>query len=192
MGMPVVLLVNLSLREGLCNGSQGVICGFAKYYPTGGNFQHELGRHDLVQEKEIDEFIEKNTGTRIRSWPVVAFHNGEVRTIYPYCSVIAQDNKEPYSLLMRTQIPLAPAWAMTIHKSQGMTLDRAIVDVSNPFESGQVYVGLSRVRELRGLKEILRVFFLRSRGIRKWSNFTKNGLVTWTILDSLHPNDPTG
>jgi hypothetical protein len=81
-------------------------------------------------------------------YPIVKTNSGRTILAEPEDWKIEEDEK---TLARITQIPLRLAWAITIHKSQGMSLDAAHMDLSGVFEHGQGYVALSRVRTLAGL-----------------------------------------
>ena len=81
-------------------------------------------------------------------WPIVEFENGNIVTM-KQASWEMMDGETVLASVK--QVPLRCAWAITIHKSQGMTLDRAVMDLRRTFAPGMGYVALSRVERLDGL-----------------------------------------
>lgn len=84
----------------------------------------------------------------VSTYPIIKIKDGRTLTIEPMEWVVEQEGKIKARIV---QVPLRLAWAMTIHKSQGMSMDAAAIDLSGVFEHGHGYVALSRVRTLDGL-----------------------------------------
>ncbi len=99
--------------------------------------------------------------------------------------VINQDTKELDEDVVGTfeHYPIKLAWAVTVHKSQGLTFDKAIIDVGQAFAPGQVYVALSRLRSLDGL-------ILRSR-INTDMVFSDSDVVGFTQRSNEQPQLPS-
>ncbi|KAL4856085.1 ATP-dependent DNA helicase PIF1 [Chlorella vulgaris] len=115
VGAQVMLIRNVSHRQGLVNGARGV----------------------------VERFSEG------QGLPVVRFASGRVVTVGRERWTIASGGRMAGQ---RVQLPLDLAWAMSVHKSQGMTLDRVEVSLERAFEPGMAYVALSRVKALEGLR----------------------------------------
>ncbi len=83
-------------------------------------------------------------------FPIVKLVNGKTITANQDTWSVEDDGGK--SLATYNQVPLRLAWAITVHKSQGMTLDAAEIDLSKTFEKGQGYVALSRLKNLENLQ----------------------------------------
>jgi len=129
-------------------------------------FKSALVQEELTLKKDaVVMFIKNNpekyyingtTGVVIdfskdeKQLPIVKLSNGYVIKV-EYEDWAIENDKGKVSAKI-SQIPLKLAWAITIHKSQGMTLDAAQIDLSKTFEVGQGYVALSRIKNIEGLK----------------------------------------
>ncbi|GFR43219.1 hypothetical protein Agub_g4273, partial [Astrephomene gubernaculifera] len=154
VGAQVLLLRNLDVQAGLVNGSRGVVVGFTAPRTSGYFRQQPLAM--LEKGLQCDEVVEA-----LDSWykensqvPVVKFANGKEMELAP---TIFTQLVPGRGARFRVQVPLRLAWALTVHKSQGMTLDKVIVDLStlssrNGGWHGVVYTALSRVRTKEGLQ----------------------------------------
>ena len=116
-----VMCVRNCPSKSLVNGSRGVIIGFD----------------------------EDNTGKYPKKYPIVRWTGSGGTGVINWKESFHQSHNQ--GSITRTQIPLKLAWALSIHKSQGMTLSRAEINVSDAFADGQAYVALSRVTSREGL-----------------------------------------
>jgi ATP-dependent exoDNAse (exonuclease V) alpha subunit len=106
-----------------------------------------------VKNNNERRFVNGSLGTVIdfedgTDYPIVKLNSGRTLTIAPETWELRDGDKKRAGL---EQIPLRLAWAVTVHKSQGMTLDAARIDLRRTFVPGMGYVALSRVRNLESL-----------------------------------------
>ncbi len=148
VGARVVLLQNLNPK--LVNGSQCVVIGFQHATTELEKVREARGEHQSIREESIRAYRDSNPVWR----PLVRFANGRVELIpaFPSASIRGGSKLQDQYVVCRTQIPLTLAWALSIHKSQGMTLDYVEVSSQDIFESGQLYVALSRATHPGGLR----------------------------------------
>lgn len=152
VGTQVILLANLDVGGKLVNGSRGVVIDWRErpdYTASDNNgFSGDPSKHraDRLRDAGRIAWAEQQDHSYL---PEVLFSDGRAVVIEPYIWKVEIDSR---TLLTRTQLPLSLAWALTIHKSQGQSLDRLCVELRGVFECGQAYVALSRARSLEGLE----------------------------------------
>ena len=165
-GAQVMLIKNMD--ETLVNGSIGKVIGFMNE-ATWDTYQTNEAAFHLSQANEEDEAgevnlsrVEQSSKTKIRElvnngtqcWPVVRFAIADGTTRDMLCHRESWKVELPNGEVQasRQQVPLILAWALSIHKAQGQTLERVKVDLGNVFENGQAYVALSRATTMKGLQ----------------------------------------
>ena len=154
-----VMFIKNNTELGVSNGTMGELVGFAAVKIDDGKGNSEA----LIEEGDADDDAEtaKKTDTSdkqtaktkkptTQKMPVVRLNSGREVVAETEEWIIEDETGEV--LASYSQVPLCLAWAITIHKSQGMTLEAAEIDLSRTFELGQGYVALSRLKSLAGLQ----------------------------------------
>jgi ATP-dependent DNA helicase PIF1 len=141
VGARVMLRKNLATTAGLVNGRCGYVVGFVPV-------------DDALLDSADDVGVKCLKSQKCESVPVVRFDCAAEKgqPLYKILPTVFE-NTDAHGELTETlvQIPLCQAWAFSIHKSQGMSLDKLNVDSAKTFAEGQAYVALSRARTLEGL-----------------------------------------
>lgn len=106
------------------------------------------------RKKAIIDSLNKATESTGKIWPLVRFAipDGTTRDVLVQEEKWEIENLDGNIEASRSQVPLIPAWALSIHKSQGQTLSWVKVNLSRIFECGQAYVALSRATTMEGLQ----------------------------------------
>ncbi len=165
-----VMFIKNNTELNVSNGTMGELIGFAtvKVHDSADKAKAEKdakadAKNDSSTNDKAIEDEDDIADTKLKSkskalskkpitqkMPVVRLNSGREVIAEPEEWIIEDEAGEV--LASYSQVPLCLAWAITIHKSQGMTLDAAEIDLSRTFELGQGYVALSRLKSLAGLQ----------------------------------------
>ena len=162
-----VMFIKNNAELGVSNGTMGELIGFAAV-----KIEDKESSDALIEDDSSDDIDEEAAGEKTakakksaakkdkekpnskkpttQKMPVVRLNSGREVIAEPEEWIIEDETGEVLASYL--QVPLCLAWAITIHKSQGMTLDAAEIDLSRTFELGQGYVALSRLKSLAGLQ----------------------------------------
>ncbi|WVF67909.1 hypothetical protein IAT40_002671 [Kwoniella sp. CBS 6097] len=156
----VMLIKNVD--ESLVNGSMGKVIGFdwkGNNFDSSGRWDPDavylgMDEEEKYKQKKLEEALREKISSGAKPWPVVRFNipGGGTRDMFVEPDQFKAELPNGEVQASRSQLPLILAWAMSIHKSQGQTLDRVKVDLGKVFEKGQAYVALSRATSLEGLQ----------------------------------------
>lgn len=113
---------------------------------SSGNSEYFNGKLAKVEKLSDDEIIVIQEDSRFEYRLKKELWENKKYIINPETKELEEEVIGTFS-----QYPIKTAWAVTVHKSQGLTFDKAIIDVGNAFAPGQIYVALSRLRSLEGL-----------------------------------------
>lgn len=124
------MLIKNLVQGQLVNGSIGKVVNFSTLSELA-----QAEKEGPGDEKDVFRPDSTRNSLPPRAWPVVKFINGTERVITPVDFEIT--NAEGKMEARRVQVPLILAWALSVHKSQGQTLERVKVDLKRTFEKGQ-------------------------------------------------------
>lgn len=162
-----VMFIKNNTETGVSNGTMGELVGFSAIKAQtseSSNATSKKSEDKATDEKNDDKQPKKDEKSTLKDkaekaeaktqatqkMPVVRLNCGREVIAEPEEWVIEDEHGEV--LASYVQVPLCLAWAITVHKSQGMTLEAAEIDLSRTFELGQGYVALSRLKSLSGLR----------------------------------------
>ena len=163
-GAQVMLIKNID--DTLVNGSVGKVIAFMDektfdiYHEDEDEFQavENMDQDDeqmTISRKKLKALINKDVaGDTSQKWPLVRFQIADGTSRDLLCQRESWKIELPNGEIQasRSQVPLILAWALSIHKAQGQTLERVKVDLGKIFEKGQAYVALSRATCQEGLQ----------------------------------------